>query len=207
MKTAVTVRQVTSNAAALRRAVAALTEQDVYIGVPADDSERGDLKRKNHGSNGRENGGPTNAEIAYWQETGIPSRNVPARPALLPAIKDIQGEVVELLKDAAKKALEGNEGAVNTALNKIGLLGEKAVRARFVNNDWPPLADSTLDYHPIVKSESGEAVRDKKGNPLRQKSRREKGRVNPRIDTGQNRKAYTYVMRKRGAAMITPEKA
>lgn len=194
MKTAVTVRQVADNADALRRAIAALTEQDVYIGVPED-------------KNARKGGGPTNAEIAYWQENGIPSRNVPARPALLPGIRDIQGEAAELLKDAAKKALEGNEGAVNTALNKIGQLGQNAVRARFVNNNWKPLADSTLDYHPLVKSESGETLRDKKGNPLRQKSRREKGRVNPRMDTGQNRKAYTYVIRRRGAAMITPEKA
>lgn len=202
MKTAVTVRQVADNADALRRAIAALTEQDVYIGVPADDSERGDLKRKDHGSNGRAGGGPTNAEIAYWQENGIPSRNVPARPALLPGIRDIQGEAAELLKDAAQKALEGNENAVNAALNKIGQLGQNAVRARFVNNNWKPLADSTLDYHPLVKSESGETLRDKKGNPLRKKSRREKGRVNPRMDTGQNRKAYTYVIRRRGAAMM-----
>ena len=191
MKTAVTVRQVADNADALRRAIAALTEQDVYIGVPED-------------KNARKGGGPTNAEIAYWQENGIPSRNVPARPALLPGIRDIQGEAAELLKDAAKKALEGNEGAVNTALNKIGQLGQNAVRARFVNNNRKPLADSTLDYHPLVKSESGETLRDKKGNPLRKKSRREKGRVNPRINTNQNRKAYTYVIRKRGAAMITP---
>ena len=191
MKTAVTVRQVADNADALRRAIAALTEQDVYIGVPKD-------------KNARKGGGPTNAEIAYWQENGIPSRNVPARPALLPGIRDIQGEAAELLKDAAKKALEGNEGAVNTALNKIGQLGQNAVRARFVNNNWKPLADNTLDYHPLVKSESGETLRDKKGNPLRKKSRREKGRVNPRINTNQNRKAYTYVIRERGAAMITP---
>lgn len=194
MKTAVTVRQVADNADALRRAIAALTEQDVYIGVPED-------------KNARKGGGPTNAEIAYWQENGIPSRNVPARPALLPGIRDIQGEAAELLKDAAKKALEGNEGAVNTALNKIGQLGQNAVRARFVNNNWKPLADNTLDYHPLVKSESGETLRDKKGNPLRKKSRGEKGRVNPRINTNQNRKAYTYVIRKRGAAMITPGKA
>ena len=45
-------------------------------------------------------------------------------------------------------------------------------------------------------------MRDKKGKSLRQKSRREKGRINPRIDTGQNRKAYTYVIRKRGAAIM-----
>ena len=97
MRATVSIKQVTDNAAAIRRAVAALTEQDVYIGVPGD-------------NNARQDGGPTNAEIAYWQETGVPSRNVPARPALLPGIEDIRGEAAGLLEKAAKKALAGQEG-------------------------------------------------------------------------------------------------
>ena len=66
----------------------------MYIGVPEDE-------------NARKDGGPTNAEIAYWQEKGIPSRNVPARPALLPAIMDIQGEAAELLEMDGKKGSGG----------------------------------------------------------------------------------------------------
>ena len=87
---------------------------------------------------------------------------------------------------------------MESGLTRIGLLGQKAVKARFVNNDWPPLSDRTLDYGAPLKDESGNALADKKGKVRRKKSRRKKGRVNPLIDTAQLRKAYAYVIRKRG---------
>lgn len=108
-------------------------------------------------------------------------------------------EAVELLKDAAQRALEGNAGAVDATLNKIGILGQNAVRGRFVDNEWPPLADSTLDAQALQKDEGGNVMKDKKGNAKRKKSRRERERVNPLVDTGQLRKSYTYVIRPRQA--------
>ncbi len=185
MKPAVTVTKTFDNAAAIRRAVQKLTEQDVYIGVPEDKSAReaaGDT-------------GISNAYLAYIQENGVPEKNIPARAALIPGIQDIQAEAADILKDTAKKALEGNIAAVETGLNKIGILGQNAVRARFLNNDWEPLADTTLDRRKKI-SETVNA----KGETVKKfgKSRRERGAVNPRIDTNQNRKAYTYVIRKKG---------
>lgn len=185
MKPAVTVTKTFDNAAAIRRAVQKLTEQDVYIGVPEDKSAReaaGDT-------------GISNAYLAYIQENGVPEKNIPARTALIPGIQDIQTEAADILRDTAKKALEGNIAAVETGLNKIGILGQNAVRARFLNNDWEPLADTTLDRRKKI-SETVNA----KGETVKKfgKSRRERGAVNPRIDTNQNRKAYTYVIRKKG---------
>lgn len=185
MKPAVTVTKTFDNAAAIRRAVQKLTEQDVYIGVPEDKSAReaaGDT-------------GISNAYLAYIQENGVPEKNIPARAALIPGIQDIQAEAADILRDTAKKALEGNIAAVETGLNKIGILGQNAVRARFLNNDWEPLADTTLDRRKKI-SETVNA----KGETVKKfgKSRRERGAVNPRIDTNQNRKAYTYVIRKKG---------
>ena len=185
MKPAVTVTKTFDNAAAIRRAVQKLTEQDVYIGVPEDKSAReaaGDT-------------GISNAYLAYIQENGVPEKNIPARAALIPGIQDIQAEAADLLRDTAKKAVEGNIAAVETGLNKIGILGQNAVRARFLNNDWEPLADTTLDRRKKI-SETVNA----KGETVKKfgKSRRERGAVNPRIDTNQNRKAYTYVIRKKG---------
>ena len=185
MKPAVTVTKTFDNAAAIRRAVQKLTEQDVYIGVPEDKSAReaaGDT-------------GISNAYLAYIQENGMPEKNIPARAALIPGIQDIQAEAADILRDTAKKALEGNIAAVETGLNKIGILGQNAVRARFLNNDWEPLADTTLDRRKKI-SETVNA----KGETVKKfgKSRRERGAVNPRIDTNQNRKAYTYVIRKKG---------
>ncbi|SBV95531.1 conserved hypothetical protein [uncultured delta proteobacterium] len=185
MMPTVNVTKTFDNTAAIRRAVQKLTEQDVFIGVPEDKAAReaaGDT-------------GISNAYLAYIHEHGVPEKNIPARAALIPGIQDIQAEATEILKDTAKKALEGNEGAVDTGLNKIGLLGQNAVRARFVSNDWAPLADSTLDRRKKV-SETVTA----KGKTVKKmgKSRRERGAINPLIDTSGLRKAYTYVIRKKG---------
>ena len=184
MKPEIKVTQTYDNVAAIRRAVQKLTEEDVSIGIPEDKAAReaaGDT-------------GISNAYLGYIHEHGVPEKNIPARPALIPGIEDIQGEAAEILKDAAAKALEGNETAVGKALDKIGLLGTNAVKGRFKNNDWPPLADKTLDRRPKI----GESV-NKKGETIKKygKSRRDKGRINPLIDTQQLLKSYTYVIRKK----------
>lgn len=189
MKPEFNVTKIRENLSGLGKAMKALTEQDVFVGIPEDKTAReaaGDT-------------GISNAYLGYIHEHGVPEKNIPARPALIPGIEDIQDEAKAILKDAAKKALEGNTGAVKTALNKIGILGQNAVRAKFVENDWPELADKTLDRRQkISEAENAKGKKVKKMG----KSRREKGRTNPLIDTGQLRKAYTYVIRKKGSAQV-----
>lgn len=184
------VEKTFENLSGLRAAMRALTEQDVLIGIPEDKAARKEV----------ENAGISNAYLGYIHEYGVPDKNIPARPALIPGIEDIQKEVVGILKFAAKKAMEGNAGAVNTALNRIGLLGQNAVRARFVNNNWAPLNARTLNARHTIS----ESI-NKKGELVKKysKSRLEKGRINPLINTGQLRKAYTYVIaKKRNQALI-----
>lgn len=175
----------------IRKAIAALTKQDVYIGVPAENA-------------GARAGGMNNAELSYIHEFGAPAAGIPARPHLVPGIEDIKGEAADVLKGAAKQALAGNAGAVEAALHRIGLLGQNAVRAKFQGNDWPPLKDSTLDYAAPKKDAEGNTLTDKKGNVKRGKSRREEGKINPLLDTRQLMKSHTYVIRKRGQGMIAP---
>ena len=190
MNANITVKQTMSDLSGIRAALAALTEQDVLIGIPEDKTAR-----KEAGDTGI-----SNAHLGYIHEFGVPEKNIPARPHLLPGIRDVVPEAVKVLQDAAEKALEGNSGAVAAGLNKIGILGQNAVRTKFVDNDWPALAERTLDYQPLHKSDTGAVITDKNGTPRRKKSRRERERVNPLINTGQLRKAYTYVIRQRGAA-------
>lgn len=198
MKPVLSVKQTADMAGAIRKAVESLTEKDVYIGVPAE--KAGDLK-----------GGITNAELSYIHEFGAPAAGIPARPHLLPGVEDIIPEAAEELKAAARAALDGKAGAVDAALTNIGRLGQNAVRAKFQDNDWPPLKASTLDAKPLKKDDQGTVLKDKKGNALRGKSRREKGRINPLLDTGQLMKSHTFVIRKRqggdalnGSGLITP---
>lgn len=191
MKPTLSVKQVSNKVGAIRKALNALTEKDVFIGVPAENAAP------------RE-GGINNAELSYIHEYGAPAAGIPARPHLLPGVEDIREEAASLLKGAAKQALEGNGAAIEPALNKIGLLGQNAVRARFQNNDWEPLKDSTLDYAAPKKDAEGNTQADKKGNVKRGKSRREEGKLNPLLDTAQLMKSHTYVIRKKGAGLVTP---
>lgn len=134
------LRQTLNNADAIRKAVAALTENDVLIGVPAEQA------------GGRE-GGVNNAELSYIHEFGAPAAGIPARPHLLPAMNDIAPEAATLLKEAGAVALKGGADAVERGLARIGLLGQNAVRGRFQDNDWPPLKDATLDRKPLKKDD------------------------------------------------------
>lgn len=190
MKPALSVKQVFSQVSAIRRAVKNLAENDVYIGVPAKET-------------GSREGGINNAELSYIHEFGAPAAGIPARPHLLPGIEQIVPDAASELKEAARLALQGNEKAVDAAFKKIGLLGQNAVRSKFQANDWPPLKDATLDYKPLKKDDQGNTLKNKKGQPLREKSRREKGKVNPLIDTAQLMKSHTWVIRKKQGCMIS----
>lgn len=198
MRPTLSVKQTADTAAAIREAVQTLTDKDVYIGVPAEKA-------------GERKGGINNAELSYIHEFGAAAAGIPARPHLLPGIEEIVPEAAAELKAAAKAALEGKGTAVDAALNRIGLLGQNAVRAKFQDNDWAPLKDATLDAAPLKKDDLGNVLTDKQGKARRGKSRREQGKLNPLLDTGQLMKSHTYVIRKRqggdalgASGLITP---
>lgn len=179
----------------IRKAMKALTDKDVLIGIPEDDADRGDIDKKNHGSAARSKGGISNAYLGYIHEYGVPDKNIPARPFLHPGIERAREEIADALKRTAKKALQGNPGAVEKGLNKVGQLGEKSVKGAFFDNEWQPLSKKTLDYEPPAKDEDGNVRKTKKGKVKRKESRRQKGKTNPLIDTNQLHKSITYVIR------------
>ena len=181
------IRQTMNNLSGIRKAMKTLTRQDVLIGVPADES-------------GREEGdGLNNAELSYIHEFGTEDGRIPPRPHLVPGVKKAQADIADALENAASRALHGDASAVRAGLEKAGLLGQNAVRATFTDNDWPPLAKSTLDAKPLRKSDTGDVLTDGKGRPLREKSRRESGKTNSLMDTRQLQKAHTYVIRDKSA--------
>lgn len=162
----------------MSKAMRALTMQSVLVGIPSEDG-RND-----------EDGDLTNAEIGYVHEKGSPARNIPERPFLIPGIRAVQPKIVEQLRAAGKAALDGKVAGVNGCLERAGIIAQKSVRAQFVDNDWPELAEKTLNRRPVL-------ARDEDGKPTKYgKSRKEKGRINPLIDSQQLRKAVTYVVKK-----------
>ena len=102
------IRQTMSNLSGIRKAMKALTRQDVLIGVPADES-------------GREEGdGLNNAELSYIHEFGTEDGRIPPRPHLVPGVKKAQADIADALENAASRALHGDASAVRAGLEKAG---------------------------------------------------------------------------------------
>jgi hypothetical protein len=86
-----------------------------------------------------------NAEIGYVQEHGSQDGRIPARPHLLPAIREHLPEVRSALRGAGKAALSlKGVGGVDAAYERLGLRAVSWVRAKIRSNVPPPLAARTV---------------------------------------------------------------
>jgi len=163
------------------RAVSALKNTSVLVGVPDKTANRKD-------------GEPiSNAEIGYIMETGSPANNIPARPHLVPGIQSVQDDVTGQLRKASFAALSGSTAGVTAALNAAGMIGQKGVRAKITEGPFVPLSEATL---------RARARRGRKG-AIRELESRAAGNqpdstnAKPLVDKGQYRQSITYVVRKK----------
>ncbi len=146
-----------------------LTKDRVLVGVPDANAPRSaeeDEARK-------ESGEPVNnAEIGYINEFGVPERNIPARPHLIPGIKSSKDRLAKVLNAGARDALKGNDEAAQIALTKVGIIAETAVKNRIDEGPFVPLSFRTVE------------------------ARKARGRTGekPLIDTGQYRNSITHVV-------------
>jgi len=138
----------------------------VMAGIPAEKGLRSADERE---------GAPlNNAELMYIHEFGAPEANIPARPVIYPAVKSIRKEAVWMLGRIAVWAMEGKIGKAEQGFHAVGILAQNALRKRITDGPFIPLSPRTLA------------------------ARRARGRTGdkPLIDTGQLRRALTYVIRK-----------
>ena len=100
--------------------IQALAGQAVYAGVPSDKTDR---------TGAGAGSPPTNAEIAYWMEFGVPSKNIPARPSIVPGVKMALGRIIRHLKDGAKDTLDtGDPAGVTEGLHKAGIEAVSSIK-------------------------------------------------------------------------------
>lgn len=161
---------VVDNTKKLDAAVAALTKNFVYVGIPAS-------KNDEHPERDKEGKSIPigNAVIGYIMENGSPIKNIPARPHLAPGVKSKQNEIADIYKNAAKLALEGKTEAVMKSHTAVGLAGVSGVRTYIVKGIPPALAESTL---------AGRRARGRTGET-------------PLIDTADYLHAQSFVVRDR----------
>lgn len=114
-----------------------------------------------------------NAALMYIHENGAPEANIPARPVIAPAIASITGTVEKNMERAGKLALRGDIPGMTKVYHSTGIVAQNALRKQITSGTFAPLAESTL------------AKRRAKGHSS----------VKPLIETGQLRRALTYVIR------------
>lgn len=118
----------------------------------------------------RQEGGITNAQLAYIHDKGSPINNIPARPFLAEGIEAVQGQLEAIFEGIAARALANGPDEVADGLEKIGMAAVNGVRAKIVQGPFVPLKPTTIAR---------------------------KGSSRPLIDTGQMRQAVTYVIREK----------
>jgi len=125
---------------------------------------------------GRSKGAIDNATLGYIHENGSPAANIPARPFLRPGVRNAQAKITQQLRKAGVAALAGNSSGMVRAMTSAGLVAQSSVRAKITDGPFQALSASTL------------------------RARRRRGRTGtrPLIDTGQLRRAITFVLRKKG---------
>ena len=112
----------------------------------------------------------TNAQKLFINSRGSPAKYIPPRPVLEPAIQDKFDQISAKIREGVIKGLEGDMEGFREDYEMAGLMGVSASINWFDNpkNNWPPNAERTI---------------------------KQKGSDSPLIDTGEMRKAITYVIR------------
>lgn len=154
---------------AILASIRALTKDRVLVGIPAEGATREPDADDPHPD-------INNAEIGYLNEFGEPALNIPARPHLVPGVEKITKRVEELYRAGAKAALDGNASAIDKAHMKVGMVAASSVQETITDGGFAPLAKATL-----AKRKAAGRTGEK-----------------PLLDTGQYRRAITYVVRKAG---------
>lgn len=175
--------------AAVMTAISALAETRVMAGIPASKAERDDDTPIN------------NAQLMYIHENGAPEINLPARPVVHPAIESIHDEIANGLGVAGEKALSGNVTGTLQAYNAVGIMAQNAMRKKITDGPFVPLSPATIKGR--MYRNGGRKRRKGEQDYLDQieagvdpAEAQSAAGIKPLIDTGQLRRALTYVIKK-----------
>ena len=186
MKSGVSI--VKDNLGKFQKSLGALIVSKVLVGIPAKNAER---------EPDPENPEPiNNAAIGYIMENGAPEHGIPARPFLIPGVRDAQKEIAQKMQSATVNALSGDKAGFNKYLRQAGQIGASAVKNKIDNGPFVALADSTLRARARKQAISGGTKADRKAAKAALASG-DYSKINakPLIDTGQLIAAVTYIVR------------
>lgn len=174
------------------RAINRMTRTDVMVGIPEEDALRD--------ATPEDPNPPTNALLGYVHEHGDPSRNLPARPFLVPGVEESKEQWIKTLETAAILAFRGDEAGMRAALGRAGQRAVTAVQEVIRRQDFAPLAPSTIEerIRKIAVINPKLAEKYSKMSPS-EKIQFESDNITILIDTGSMFRAITWVLRDKGS--------
>ena len=172
----------------IKKRLEALSKMDVFVGIPQGEVHPDSnitnaqlLYIQEHGVREKsmrdemqpqlDAGTPYSKAYQLWlHEHGSPLWAIPPRPVLEPAIASVKGKIAKQFQKAHLAALEGKD--FMPFLNAAGKIGRDAAYNWFTDprNNWPANAPGTI---------------------------KQKGSDRPLIDTGEMRRAITWVVEKK----------
>lgn len=164
-----------------------LTAKEVKIGVPADKAGR----KPEDGEKGEP---PNNAEIGMWMEFGVPEKNIPARPFLVPGVQAIKDKAIKRLKKAGEAAIDGKLDEVANQLASIGLEGAAAVQRKITDGPFAQLSDRTIQ----ARADRGRGGAKKYLKQQAAGQTPDADLVRPLMDTGALRQSISFVVTDKG---------
>ena len=141
----------------------------------------------------------TNADIAYIQEHGSPSHNIPPRPFMEPGIQRALDNVRLIMGDGAGAVAEGV--SLRPYAEKVGMICQSSIRAVFTDNDWKPLSPRTImarARRTVKKRKGYEDKSERQQQTMLAKELERRAGDRPLIDTGALRQSITYIVTEGG---------
>ena len=170
----------------LARNLAKATKTEVLVGIPRDKAARSD--------------GPiSNADIAYIQEHGAPSRNIPPRPFMEPGINRSLDKVRQIMAAGAAAVVNGD--SLRPYAEKVGITCQHNIRGVFTDNNWKPLSPRTIlarARRTVQKRKGYEDKSEHQQQTMLAKELARRADDRPLIDTGALRQSITYVVTEGG---------
>ena len=186
----------------LQNAISSLIKKDILVGIPSDDSERGDIKKKKHGSISRISDAINNAQLLYIHSHGVRKKAMR---------KEMKANTDKGMKYSAAHSLyvqtHGSplwhspprpvlEPAIEANKEAIANQHGKAIKAAL--DGKPAVLEAELNKTGALAESAAKSWFEdpRNGWPLNTQATIEaKDSDQPLIDKGEMRKAITYVMR------------
>lgn len=166
-------------------ALNSLTRSETLVGVPAENSSRPPTPG--------EPAGMTNAALAYIHDNGAPEANIPARPFMVPGIKNAMPKVEGIMLKMAQYALKGSTAQVNAGFERVGFECVNSITTLIRAGIAPPLAEMTLRKRLAKGDIKAQYELNRRAAGYGATTQL----VKPLIDTAEMLKSITYVVRAR----------